>query len=72
MNYCRDQNSHVSVIFRTNGMLQKKLPVVLMFLLVASLVLLAGCSNDSSSVGPSISAPQIGPGGATNSIEGIQ
>jgi uncharacterized lipoprotein YajG len=51
-------------------MLQKNVPVVLMFLLVASLVLLAGCSNDSSSVGPSISAPQIGPGGTTNSIEG--
>jgi hypothetical protein len=52
-------------------MLQKKLPVVLMFLIFASLVLLAGCSNDSSSVGPS-SAPQIGPGGPTNTIEGIR
>jgi hypothetical protein len=58
-------------------MLQKKLPVVLMFLLFAPLVLLAGCSNDSSSVGPSNSAPQIGPegpgpGGPTNSIGGIR
>ena len=58
-----DQYSHSSVIFRTNGMLQKKLPVVLMFLLFAPLVLLAGCSKDSSSVGPSNSASQIGPGG---------
>jgi hypothetical protein len=57
---------------QNNGMLQMKLPVVLMFLLFASLLLLAGCSNDSSSVGSSINAPQIGPGGATNSIEGIQ
>jgi hypothetical protein len=53
-----------------------------MFLLFAPLVLLAGCSNDSSSVGPSNSAPQIGPGapgpgapgpgGPTNSIGGIR
>jgi hypothetical protein len=71
MNYCPDQYSHSSVKFRTNGMLQKKPPVVLMFLLFASLVLLAGCSNDSNSAGPSMGAP-IGPGGATNSIEGIQ
>jgi hypothetical protein len=68
-------------------MLQKKLPVVLMFLVFAPLVLLAGCSNESSSVGPSSSAPQIGPGGPisggpvsgapgpggpTNSIGGIR
>ena len=59
-------------MFRTDGMLQKKLIVIVKFLLFASLVPLAGCSSDSSSVGPSISAPQIGPGGGTNTIEGIR
>jgi len=53
-------------------MLQKKLPAVLMLVLVASLVLLAGCSTDLSSVGNSDTSPQIGPGGTTNSIEGAR
>jgi len=41
-----------------------------MFLLFVPLVLLAGCSNNSSSVGPSASTPQISPGGPTNTVGG--
>jgi uncharacterized lipoprotein YajG len=53
-------------------MLQRKLTAVLTVVLVASLVFLAGCSTDSSSVGNSDVSPQIGPGGTTNSIEGAR
>jgi hypothetical protein len=64
-------NTATRLSYSELSMLQKKLPVVLMFLLFADLVLLAGYSNDSSSVGPSTSAPQTGPEGPTNTIGGI-
>jgi hypothetical protein len=47
-----------SAIFRTNSMLQKKLPMVLTFLLFAFLSILASCSNGSSS--------PVGPNGASS------
>jgi uncharacterized lipoprotein YajG len=71
MNYCRDKYNQPSLEFRKHGILQKKLPVILMLLLAASVALLAGCSSDLNSVGPSNTAPQLTPGSPTNSIEGI-
>jgi hypothetical protein len=58
-----------SAIFRTNSMLQKKLPMVLTFLLFASLSILTSCSSGLSPVGPngasSVGTEGPGPVGLT-------
>jgi hypothetical protein len=66
MNCCRAQYSQPSLVFRTGATLPKKLPTALLFLLTVSAGTIAGCSSDTNSVGPSNTAPQIGPGSQYN------